>query len=767
MMLGYLLNNYHKGSPREIWGYFWRKIVMDKMTFEPKYFVDEIRENFYIPGMIKRSWAAQMDVLKVVADICDRHSIKWFANYGTLLGAVRHGGFIPWDDDLDIAMFRDDYVRFNLVVQDELPEGYRVLNFDTEMEYELFLTRVVNSSTIDVSNDYLLKNHGFPYIAGIDIFPLDYIFEDEEAESERKNRCRYVWELVSRLESYKKDDFEIANEVKLATGYNVDSKLPLKAALLRVIDKIFQECPFSEAKEVTLMPIWIEYDAQRCPIYLYDDLIEMPFENGTITVPAGYDEILRHEYGNWELVNKSGGIHEYPYYKEQEKQLISEKKRAPYRYIFNSINLDDSSRKDNKIKNNKIYEQILLLKEASSFLINSIKNTSLEDLFDLLNGIQQLAINIGNAIENSYYNHNDVINCLEQLCERVYEISVICAQDSGNLDQNTIDSVRYLCMKIEKDYNMLFKKQDGIYFMPVKAEDWKFMDYYYQKKCKEGAKVYVMPVPYADRMDDGKPTEFRCDYDLFPNSLPLIYYSQVNLDALFAAEIVIQNPWDEYGSGMVVFPSFFSSALKNKTDKLTYIPPFENLVLDEYREIANAEYYSVCPATINADTVILESERAKEVYIKWLIEKTSVYDSVWDSKIIIDTLEVDHKESTLLDKKVIEKKMIFFASFSDLYIHNQMAIDWIKRTMDCIKNSNISVVWLQDNNMIELLEDTRPELLVEYESILDDFRKDKGEIAEYKDIFTIVREINAFYGSGGSILNMCINRNIPSMLRKI
>ena len=79
--------------------------------FDESYFEDEIRDGFYIPSMIKRSWAVALDVLSEVDRICQKYDIKYYAEWGTLLGAVRHAGFVPWDDDLDIAMQRNDYIK--------------------------------------------------------------------------------------------------------------------------------------------------------------------------------------------------------------------------------------------------------------------------------------------------------------------------------------------------------------------------------------------------------------------------------------------------------------------------------------------------------------------------------------------------------------------------------------------------------------------------------------------------------------------------------
>ena len=116
------------------------------MLFPDSFFEDEVRDGFYVPALMKRSWAAQIEVLEAVARICKKHHIRWFADRGTLLGAVRHKGFIPWDDDLDICMLRDDYIRFNAVIRRELPKGFYIPE-STVIGY-LLLTRVCNEKSI-------------------------------------------------------------------------------------------------------------------------------------------------------------------------------------------------------------------------------------------------------------------------------------------------------------------------------------------------------------------------------------------------------------------------------------------------------------------------------------------------------------------------------------------------------------------------------------------------------------------------------------------
>lgn len=82
------------------------------LTFDDSYFLGETRDGFYIEPMMKCAWAAQLEVMCVIKQICEKYDIPYFAYYGTLLGTIRHKGFIPWDDDMDICMLRKDYQRF-------------------------------------------------------------------------------------------------------------------------------------------------------------------------------------------------------------------------------------------------------------------------------------------------------------------------------------------------------------------------------------------------------------------------------------------------------------------------------------------------------------------------------------------------------------------------------------------------------------------------------------------------------------------------------
>ena len=96
------------------------------LQFDKDFFLGETYQGFYVEPMMKCVWAAQLEVLEVIRGICEKHKIKYFAAYGTLLGAVRHKGFIPWDDDVDIMMLREDYERFMKLAPAEFSGDYHL-----------------------------------------------------------------------------------------------------------------------------------------------------------------------------------------------------------------------------------------------------------------------------------------------------------------------------------------------------------------------------------------------------------------------------------------------------------------------------------------------------------------------------------------------------------------------------------------------------------------------------------------------------------------
>ena len=318
------------------------------MKFDNTFFQDEIRDDFYVPGMIKRSWAVQLDMLEKIIGVCERHNIHWFIDYGTIIGAKRHGGFIPWDDDIDISMLQDDYLEFLKYAYDELPEDHSILTPDKDAGFNNFLARVICGKGINTGVDYLNSHFGFPYVTGIDVFPLNYLYPDEEKENKRRQRLVRLWDLCAIIrgdneESIKADAFKEAGEV---AGFTLDESVPREDAVNRALYQIFFECDGEGSKEVVLMPYYIKNEkSHRLPIDCYTETEDCLFEGLNVKIPKRYDEIMTHIYGDWMTPYRGTGVHDYPAYGEQEEMLKEHSDgKLYYKYSFSPEDLENPER---------------------------------------------------------------------------------------------------------------------------------------------------------------------------------------------------------------------------------------------------------------------------------------------------------------------------------------------------------------------------------------------------------------------------------------
>lgn len=123
--------------------------------------------------LLRKAQLRMLDILIEVDKICRKHNIPYWIDYGTLLGAVRHSGYIPWDDDLDISMMKEDYDRFLFVASSELPKQFVVQNVNTEKYCPLTFTKIVDtkSKVVDSTMDYSHARRKHQGI-WIDIFPI-------------------------------------------------------------------------------------------------------------------------------------------------------------------------------------------------------------------------------------------------------------------------------------------------------------------------------------------------------------------------------------------------------------------------------------------------------------------------------------------------------------------------------------------------------------------------------------------------------------------
>lgn len=364
----------------------------------------EKRGNFVTSEVMKRSWAAELAVLRDIKRVCEKHSIKYFAVYGTLLGAVRHGGYIPWDDDIDIGMLRDDYISFMNVIEEEYGDKYNIFNPYTKPWYCMNFSHITNNNDLCFEREYLKKWFGCPFIVGADVFPYYYIPRDPDAE-------KYIMGLLAKIDStmalcrqsaavsQANGSFDASSrlneitarsliELQHETGFEFDVQRPLDNQLEILYDQV---CRITEPDEADYVARFDEYAKDRTKKFRkewIENVVELPFENTYMSVPAAYDAVLDARFGRgYMMPRQERGAHDYPFFKKQLEDLGE---KLDFGETAKAIEkLDDIPIRD--VGEKKIY-RILYYASVSSMLIYN--ECVIEKIRSILEGIKKYDSNI-------------------------------------------------------------------------------------------------------------------------------------------------------------------------------------------------------------------------------------------------------------------------------------------------------------------------------------------------------------------------------------
>lgn len=303
------------------------------MKYDEEYYRAEERDGFYIKSMMKRYWASSMESLLEIDRICKLHNIKYFAYYGTLLGAVRHKGFIPWDDDLDIAMMRVDYERFIKFARTELRPPFQLFNVKETTRWPL---RVINNNVIALDEQFLSDFHYCPYPSGVDIFVLDRL-PDSESERDLIKQLHFSINVLSQFYDPNFFDSEetmniVINESDLATcledivsitNYNFDDGKPISPQLAVLSHNISASYFDIDCNDVAYIQEWARIDEKSMPLADFNNIIYVPFEQIQIPIPGNYENILTQLFGpDYMTPKRISAGHDYPAYKKLELTLL-------------------------------------------------------------------------------------------------------------------------------------------------------------------------------------------------------------------------------------------------------------------------------------------------------------------------------------------------------------------------------------------------------------------------------------------------------------
>lgn len=282
------------------------------LSLPASFFEEEERNGFFISRKQKEVWAVELDLLNEFIRVCDKYDLKYFAEGGTMIGAVRHNGFIPWDDDIDISMFRSDYMKLEEIASKEFTDPYFFQTEKTDVGSMRGHAQLRNSKTTGILRTEVDKKYSFNQGIFLDIFPIDYIPDEHEWQNlfalelheQREKAFKYTY-MTSRFKENGDGFYRIKRRLKhrLLSANGMENKEYIKWENLMMkynnmnTDTVSEVCFRQNPKRRIWKAEW------------FADSLEFPFEMLKIAVPIGYDEVLTQLCGDWRTPKMFPSLH--------------------------------------------------------------------------------------------------------------------------------------------------------------------------------------------------------------------------------------------------------------------------------------------------------------------------------------------------------------------------------------------------------------------------------------------------------------------------
>lgn len=270
------------------------------LQFHEDFFKEEVRCDYLVTEKLKKIWAIEIDLLNELLRVCKKYDIKVTLFAGSLLGAVRHKGFIPWDDDLDVCLTRPEYEKLLKVADKEFKYPYFFQTALSDREFFIRHARLRNSLTTGL----ITGNESVNYNNGIymDVYVLDGYIEDEKKLNEQYLRLRF-WGKV--LESYNMHFYNDKFIKKAKRGlaitllhYTVCKLISFEKAI-KLFNGVLQKYNNKTERIAIMTSNMCFIQKYWCNLNELKDISWVPYENILAPIPSAYNDMLTHMYGNY------------------------------------------------------------------------------------------------------------------------------------------------------------------------------------------------------------------------------------------------------------------------------------------------------------------------------------------------------------------------------------------------------------------------------------------------------------------------------------
>lgn len=286
---------------------------------EQAFLGEEVRCDYTVTTFMKKIWAIELDLLKEFDRVCKKHHLTYFVYGGTLLGAARHKGFIPWDNDIDVIMTRSEYSKLCDIAPHEFKTPYFLQTHYSDFGATWGHAKLRNGDTTCIASQDTKYERTLNQGIFLDVFPVDNVIDDEKLFNKQKKRADFYRINAKRFAMSTKEAYRWhPNKLK---DFAFKTLIKISGSLNRKIStycwmKFEKECQRYNNNETQFFSIlsfefskkWMQSRED------YKEIINMPFEFMHVPACSNYDHALAMVYGDWHKFVRGGSQHEGFYF---------------------------------------------------------------------------------------------------------------------------------------------------------------------------------------------------------------------------------------------------------------------------------------------------------------------------------------------------------------------------------------------------------------------------------------------------------------------
>lgn len=411
----------------------------------------------------------------------------------------------------------------------------------------------------------------------------------------------------------------------------------------------------------------------------------------------------------------------------------------------------------------------------------------------LLVDCQDAAIQIGELIERLEGEGTEAVSCLEQYCERLYQVSTRIQEYPP---QETYRYLEEILVRADNAVRHMPVRKEVV-FMPYKASMWDSLEsVYLAAREDENCDACVVPIPYYDKLPDDSLGELHYEGGEYPPGIEITHYDDYDLEGRRPDAIYIHNPYDRCNIVTCVPERFFCSNLKKYTECLVYIPYFilSEIEPDNQAAIDTMKHFCFLPGTIWADKVIVQSEKMRQIYINEYIKAAREIGlsgehtdrEKLEEKILglgspkLDRIHSVSRENLEVPEKwrrIIEKpdgtwkKIIFYnTSIGTLLRSEEKMLEKIKSVFRTFQEQQeeVALLWRPHPLLGNTIKSMKPQMREAYEELVREYREAGWGI--YDDTADMDRAVvlsDAYYGDQSSVVQVYQETGKPVMIQNV